>query len=343
MHARRKLSAVTSRETVKTIAALGDAGRCAFWLGNPHAGALAPLHGYFGTKGESALRKELRDDFRWIPATASCRVNGGKAAAGGTNDHVAAEAALFAGIELAGSGDDAEWPDPARVDFSGIITELKQSGDVFRASGFWSPFFQIVSGIFGVENYFINMYKQPDLVHRVTQRVVDFYVDANDRLFAEAEGEIDAFFFGNDLGSQQDTLIGPELFREFVLPYMKQLIDVAGLHGIRVILHSCGSVHRFIPDLIEAGIDALHPLQAGARKMDAETLAVDFGGKIAFFGGIDAQKLLVNGGADDVAAEVRRIKRLLGPSLIVSPGSEVLLPDVPPGNVEAMARAALEV
>ena len=76
--------------------------------------------------------------------------------------------------------------------------------------------------------------------------------------------------------------------------------------------------------------------------MSAETLAADFKGQIAFMGGIDTQQLLVHGSAQEVEADVHRVRQLLGPRLIVSPSHEAILPNVPPENIEAMARAALE-
>ncbi len=76
--------------------------------------------------------------------------------------------------------------------------------------------------------------------------------------------------------------------------------------------------------------------------MDAETLARDFGGKIAFLGGVDTQRVLNHGTPAEVKAEVRRVKEILGPHLIVSPSHEALLPDVPPRNVAALAEAAKE-
>ena len=94
--------------------------------------------------------------------------------------------------------------------------------------------------------------------------------------------------------------------------------------------------------LIEAGVDCLHPIQARARNMAAETLARDFGGRLAFLGGIDTQDLLVNGTPEQVREDVRRVKRVLGPRLIVSPSHEAILPNVPPQNIEALAAAAME-
>ena len=108
-----------------------------------------------------------------------------------------------------------------------------------------------------------------------------------------------------------------------------------------MILHSCGSVHQIIGRFVDAGIQRLHPLQARAENMNAATLARDFKSSIAFLGGIDTQELLVHGTPDDVRVDVRRVKEVLGPYVIISPSHEALLPNVPPENVEAMAGEAL--
>ena len=76
--------------------------------------------------------------------------------------------------------------------------------------------------------------------------------------------------------------------------------------------------------------------------MDAELLAKQFRGKIAFVGGVDTQDLLVNATPEEVITEVRRLKKLLGPDYVVSPSHETILPNVSLENVQAMARAARE-
>jgi len=88
-------------------------------------------------------------------------------------------------------------------------------------------------------------------------------------------------------------------------------------------------------------VDALHPLQALAAGMGAEDLA-RYKDDLAFVGGIDAQSLFVNGGPEDIKAEVRRVRGLLGPNMVVSPSHEEILPNVPAANVLAMAQAAVE-
>ncbi|NLP09778.1 hypothetical protein GX408_05185, partial [bacterium] len=163
----------------------------------------------------------------------------------------------------------------------------------------------------------------------------------NRRFYAQAGDLIDAFFFGNDSGSQLGLLISPQQFDEFVFPYFKELTDQAHAHGYQVMLHSCGSVFSVIPRIIELGAEALHPLQAKAKDMEAENLAAHFKGKIAFVGGIDTQELLIHATPQRIRDEVFRLRDILGPSWIVSPSHEALLPNVPPQNVVAMAEAAL--
>jgi len=150
---------------------------------------------------------------------------------------------------------------------------------------------------------------------------------------------VDGFFFGNDFGTQRGLICGPHQFDRFIMPWFRKFAEQGHRHGYQVVLHSCGSVYAVMERLIEAGVDCLHPLQARAANMDAETLARDFKGRVAFLGGIDVQQLLTYGTPDEIRAEVERVKRLLGPNLIVSPSHEAILPNVPPENVAALAQA----
>jgi uroporphyrinogen decarboxylase len=137
-------------------------------------------------------------------------------------------------------------------------------------------------------------------------------------------------------------MLSPELFKRFVLPSMRRLIGVAKRHGKRVVLHSCGAISPVMRLLIDEGVDAFHPLQALADGMDAGHLARDFGGDVAFVGGVDTQRLLVEGSPEEVRAEVLRLRDVFGPNFVVSPSHEALLPNVPVENVAAMAAAARE-
>jgi uroporphyrinogen decarboxylase len=206
----------------------------------------------------------------------------------------------------------------------------------------WMPFFHIVAFYLGMENYFIKMHTHPELIEALIEKILDFYLEANRRCLDAMAPKLDAVFFGNDMGSQEDLLISPDAFNRFVLPGYKKIVEQAKSYNLKVILHSCGAISKIIPQIIDAGIDGLHPLQAKAKGMEAEKLAGEYKGKLLFIGGVDTQQLLPNGTPEQVAAEVKRLKELFGERYIVSPSHETLLPNVGIENVLAMRDAALE-
>ena len=106
-------------------------------------------------------------------------------------------------------------------------------------------------------------------------------------------------------------------------------------------LHSCGSIYRVIPDLIDAGVDILHPIQAKAVGMSADDLK-QYKNDLAFVGGIDAQSFFVNATPDEIRREVHRVRSILGPNIVISPSHEEILPNVPAANILAMAQASRE-
>jgi uroporphyrinogen decarboxylase len=335
---------VTSRALLKDIVALRAAPRCGFWLGNPHPDSWPGLHRYFGTATEEELRRKLGDDFRWISPSFAATTFPNAAAKGllgwAAEKTSHGQAGPLAEIEDPARLADLAWPDPDALDFTETLAALDAAGPHYRASGFWTPFFHDLMDLFGMESYFVKMRTHPEVVAAATDRVCGFYHAANERFFDSAGDRVDAYFFGNDFGTQLDLMISPALFDRFILPWFAKLTGQARRRGLQVVLHSCGSIHRVIPSLIAAGVNCLHPLQAKAAHMDAETLARDFGGRIAFLGGVDTQRVLPLGSPEEVRQEVRRVRSALGPHLIVSPSHEAILPDVPPRNVAAMAEAA---
>lgn len=338
---------MNSRERVRALIAGEPADRCGLWLGNPHGDSWPALHAYFGTTTEEALRRKLGDDVRWIcpqffPGVYRDPQGRGMFDAGRGKKKQHGEPGPLADCEDPRDVEAFPWPNPDYLVFDACLAALRAAGDVYRASGLWTCFYHNIMDLFGMEAYMVKMYTHPEVVQAVTDKVCQFYHAANESLFAVAGDEIDGFFFGNDFGTQRDLICGPAQFDQFIMPWFVRFTQQAHDHGLQALLHSCGAIHKVIDRLIAAGVDCLHPLQALAANMDAETLARDFKGRIAFMGGVDTQELLVHGTPDDVRADVRRIKRLLGPRLVVSSSHEALLPNVPPRNLEAMAVAALE-
>jgi hypothetical protein len=120
---------------------------------------------------------------------------------------------------------------------------------------------------------------------------------------------------GTDYGSQNSELFSPELFAELYVPYFK--IQTGWVHrhtAWKTWLHTCGSVTRLLPLLVEAGVDILNPVQTSAAGMDPAWLKGRFGRRIAFWGGgVDTQRTLPFAGPEEVAAEVRSRLRTFAP------------------------------
>lgn len=337
---------MNSRERIRALIAREPADRHGFWLGNPYPDTWPILHEYFGTTTEEELRVKLGDDYRWICPQYDDRTYQGPA---GADVFEVITHRTFDGVvtPLKDCEDPQEieafdWPSADDLNLEPTLEKLRNAGDFYRASGFWCPFYHDLMDLFGMETYLMKMYTHPDVVEAATDRICQFYYDANERFFSLAGDLIDGFFFGNDFGTQNSLIISPKLFDRFIMPWFSTFIDQGHRHGYQVILHSCGSIYRMLPTLIAAGVECLHPLQARAANMDAETLSREFNGKVTFLGGIDTQYILPYGSPEDVRREVYRVRDLLGPNVIISPSHEAILPDVPPRNVEAMAAAARE-
>ena len=335
---------MTSRDIVKNIFMRKNNDGLAFWTGHPNPASVPNMAKEWGIEPTyEAIYTFLNDDCRWISADGGYKHPEGRPmfdTAWGTSGRPTLSAGgTFADTEDVTEVERYPWPDPKYLDFSDVYAAIEHHSDKAVFTGMWSCFYHIVADFFGMENYFVKMYENPAVVEAVTEHVVDFYVEANEKFFAGLGDRADIFFFGNDFGTQRDLMISPEMFRKFVLPSVKRLVAVAKKYGKFVMLHSCGSIYRVIPDLIEAGVDALHPIQAQAAGMDAKSLS-QYKNDLAFVGGIDAQSFFVNAAPEEVEAEVYRVREILGPNIVISPSHEEILPNVPPANVLAMSRAA---
>ena len=337
---------MTSREKINAIFDRKNTAGTGYWTGHPHVDTMKIYQQKLNITDSDDLFRILKDDCRFIHAEGCYFHPENKLEFDvtlGVPKTYHGQAGCFAEAETIAEIENYPWPDVQYLQFTNIINYIKQFPDKAIFTGLWSAFFHIVSDFFGMENYFVKMYTDPEVVEAVTEHVVSYYEQANDLFFTQLGDAADIFFFGNDLGSQIDLLMSPELFQKFVLPGIKRLTAVAKKHNKKVLLHSCGSIDRVIPMLIDAGVDALHPLQARAKGMDAATLSKLYKNDLTFVGGVDTQDLLVHATPQQIKEEVYRLKELFGPNFVVSPSHEALLPNVPLENVIAMSEAAHEL
>lgn len=190
----------------------------------------------------------------------------------------------------------------------------------------------------GFEDWYCDLAGGHDLFQCLMEAVVENLIEMNRRAFAEVADLVDIVAFGDDVGLQDRPVCSLPMYRKLILPFQKRIVGaIKAQTDAKVLYHTCGSVFPYIDDFIEIGIDALNPVQVSAKHMDPARLKQQYGDRIAFWGGIDTQRLLPHGAPEEVAAEVRRLFDILGRS-----GGWVLAavhniqPDVPPENVLAM-------
>jgi len=172
--------------------------------------------------------------------------------------------------------------------------------------------------LFKMDQFLMMLAGEPRRVHRFLDALVEYHLKNLERFLGAVGANIDVILFGDDLGAQNGPQISPRMYREFFQPReailwsrAKQLADV------KVMLHCCGGVRPLLPGLIEAGLDAINPVQISCRGMEAEALKRDFGKDLTFWGGgCDTQNVLPQGTPDEVRAHVLRQCELLGPGEI---------------------------
>ena len=364
---------MVKRELIEKTIRRENTGTNAFWVGHPSDGAKEIYYAKLGIQQAKETELELHNaestvllckkggkeeiqfnlvigsDMTWITPEldlSAWKHPDGKPMWDCFENHRESlgSAGRFANCEDVNEVERFDWPNPDYLDISGVVEDTKYAYEQGLAvfGGMWCPFFHIVSDFFGMENYFVKMYTDPEVVHAVTRHVVDFLLETNRRCLDATAPYLTAGFFGNDFGTQRGLMISPECFDEFLLPYMREIIATIKDHNLRVAMHSCGSIDVIIPRLLDAGVEILHPLQALAKGMDAENLARKYGGKVTFMGGVDTQQLLPFGTKEQVREEVLRLRDTFKGDFIVSPSHEALLPNVPFNNVVAMSRAAKE-
>ena len=248
--------------------------------------------------------------------------------------------AIFGPLENAGTEENIlnhRWPTADDFDFSPLAEIAERHSDRVVIGGLWSGIMGDAYRLHGFQNFLMNAAAEPELLKTLINRVTDVYLELNKAYFEAVEGNMDIWFFGNDFGHQGGLLLSKEMWRDFFFENIRRLTTLAHSYDLKVMMHSCGAVSEIIPDLIEAGIDILDPIQVTAAGMQPQPLADEFGGKIVFHGGVDTQNVLPFGTLEEVAAHAREVAETLGKKggYIFAP-SQILGPDIPMENIVAM-------
>jgi len=239
------------------------------------------------------------------------------------------------------------WPDPADPSrYQGLGERAKTprgATDYAVPITSWLGPVHLSQFMRGYAEWLEDLLVRPAFVEALLDYYVAVWIEATSRILAACSDHVDLVLIGDDIATQTGPLFRPELYRRLIKPYHQRMVEAVKRCGKAVVYHSCGAVRPFIRDLIEIGVDALNPVQVSAAGMDPAELKREFGREIAFWGGIDTQRVLSRGSQDQVREQVRRTIAHLGAG-----GGYVLCAvhniqaEVPPANVEAMYEAAIE-
>lgn len=198
------------------------------------------------------------------------------------------------------------------------------------SAGYWG-IFERAYGLRSFEEFMTDLAGDPAAAGALLEKVTDFKVEDAKRKVAAG---VSMGHHGDDLATQLAPLFSPAMFRELILPHLRRLFAVYKEAGLPMAMHSCGNIGAFLPDLLDIGLDLLEPVQPC---MDLAFLKREYGRDLAFWGGIDTQRLLPFGTPDEVRRETSRVIRTLGQGggYIIGPSQEIMR-DVPLENIVAM-------
>jgi len=189
----------------------------------------------------------------------------------------------------------------------------------------------------GMENLLLDYYDNPRLAHELAEMVIDYKIRLMRRAIREGA---DAVVSGDDYANQHGTVMSPQHFRQFVLPYLKRSIDAAHDEGVPFIKHTDGNIWAILDDLVQAGIDALDPIEPAAG-MDIGEVKAKYGDRIAVIGNVDCSFVLTRGTVEEVEEAVKETIAKASPGgghILASSNS--IHPAVKPENYKAMVEAA---
>ena len=236
--------------------------------------------------------------------------------------------------------------DPTR--FEGLrdrVMQIRNETPYPVISGISGVVYEICWYMRGLENLFMDMMDQPQVLEGIIDRTLEFWLGWF-RLFLDEVGDVvDVIMIGDDLSGQDGPLFPPRIYRSIVKPRQKRLVQyIKSRTKAKIWYHTCGSAIEYIPDLLDNGIDILNPVQISARGMDPRWLKATYGDRLVLWGGgIDAQHVLPRATPDEVRSHVRRNLEAFKPGGgYVFNNVHNIQADVPPENVVALFDAALQ-
>jgi hypothetical protein len=212
------------------------------------------------------------------------------------------------------------------------IADLKKTHLVLASLR--GPYVYCVS-LCGVKRLLILILKKPSFVKYMIDKISEFTSEASESLI---ELGVDGLFLREDMAYKNGLFFSPQAYREIIMPGHRRIFMTYRVKDLPTVLHCDGDFRSIIPDLIEAGVSCIQPLEVNAG-MDVRELKLKYGNEIAFWGNID--KNMLSGTLEQVRQEVLSKLEVAAPGggYIISSDHSVP-PTVPLQNYLCMIKLA---
>jgi uroporphyrinogen decarboxylase len=220
--------------------------------------------------------------------------------------------------------------------------ELRMSTDKAIIGLFGGNLFETPQFLYRSDNYFMALAMYPEKVIELSEKLTDIYLEKLEKWLGACGKYIDIILFGDDFGSNQATLISPEMYRTFYKPFHKKMwTRVKEIADVKIQIHSCGAIEPLLEDMADAGLDMVNPVQISAAGMSAKELSGKYRNKLTMWGGgCDTQHILPFASPEEVKKHVREQLSVWGKNGgYVFQQVHNIMANVPPENIVAMFNA----
>ena len=233
------------------------------------------------------------------------------------------------------------FPDPyanGRFDDAKFYTD-KYKKDYFVIGDLELTMFEMSWHHVGLEKFLVDMAMKEDYVFALIDRVMEFSLGIAKKL---VETGVDAIWFGDDFGAQNNMMISPRMWRKIFKPrYAELWQEVKAINpDVIIAYHTDGAVSPILNDLADIGLQVFNPVQPNVPGHDPQELKDKVGDRLAFWGAIDQQYLLPRGSAAEIEADIAEKIRILGAGggYMCSP-AHIVQADVSMDNLETFIAA----
>lgn len=235
------------------------------------------------------------------------------------------------------------WDHVAEEDFWANLRQrtiaLGQESDRALMVGAGCNLFEWGTFLRRMDNFLMDLAADQSNVEHLLDALMERHLQTLEKICLAIGDIVDIVRFGDDLGTNMGPFMSPQTYRKLFKPRHRILTEYVKTHSrMHPFLHSCGSIYKLLPDLIEAGFEIINPVQTNTNDMQPERLKREFGQSLTFWGGgCDTRHILNRGTPEQVKEDVRRNIEVLAPGGgFVFNTIHNIMPDVPPENVVAM-------